>query len=65
MSFNQYVDGKNGSTETKANGVTFVEKENRVISKEFFEKAKTAHWFGPTYIGFMMQLDLHKKNKNE
>lgn len=65
VSFNQYVDGKNGSTETKANGVTFVEKENRVISKEFFEKAKTAHWFGPTYIGFMMQLDLHKKNKNE
>lgn len=61
VTFNQYTDYKDNTPEDNNDSVIEYSPENRVINKEFFEKAKTLHWFGPSYIGLVIQLDLHSK----
>lgn len=61
VTFNQYTDYKDNTPEKTNNTVIEYTPENRVINREFFEKAKTLHWFGPTYAGLVIQLDLHNK----
>ncbi len=59
--FNQYTDYKDNTPEENNSSVIEYSPENRVINKEFFEKAKTLHWFGPSYVGLVIQLDLHSR----
>ena len=59
VTFNQYTDYKDNTPEKTNNTVIEYTPENRVINREFFEKAKTLHWFGPTYVGLVIQFDLH------
>jgi len=61
VTFNQYTDYKDNTPEKTNNSVIEYTPENRVIDREFFEKAKTLHWFGPSYVGLVIQLDLHSK----
>ena len=61
VSFNQYIDYKDNTPEETNNSVIEYTPENRIIDREFFEKAKTLHWFGPSYVGLVIQLDLHSK----
>lgn len=59
--FNQYVDYKDNTIGNPNDDVIEYAPENRSINREFFEKSKVLHWFGPSYIGVVIQLDLHNK----
>lgn len=61
VTFNQYTDYKDNTPENTNSSVVEYSPENRFINREFFEKAKTLHWFGPSYVGLVIQLDLHNK----
>lgn len=58
VTFGKYYNYKDDSNTNIDESSIYI--SNRTINKYFFNNSKTLHWFGPSYIGLIIQIDIHK-----